>query len=63
MMPNVAYESIAYRITHELLGQLAFRNESFHANPVSVETMRELLELIRDGSVTGTVLSYITRML
>ncbi|KAF9509879.1 hypothetical protein BS47DRAFT_1300924 [Hydnum rufescens UP504] len=41
-------------IIHELLGQLAFRNESFHTNPVSVETMRELLALLHDGTLTGT---------
>jgi aspartyl-tRNA(Asn)/glutamyl-tRNA(Gln) amidotransferase subunit B len=62
-MLRVAHGSISYRITHELLGQLAFRNESFRSNPVSVETMRELLELIRDGSLTGAAQSYVSRML
>ncbi|TBU33054.1 Glutamyl-tRNA amidotransferase B subunit [Dichomitus squalens] len=41
-------------ITHELLGQLAFRNETFRENPISVEQMGELVDLVQGGKVTGT---------
>ncbi|KAJ8472672.1 hypothetical protein ONZ51_g8362 [Trametes cubensis] len=40
-------------ITHELLGQLAFRNETFTDNPISVEQMGELIDLVQNGKVTG----------
>ncbi|KAI9063334.1 Glutamyl-tRNA amidotransferase B subunit [Trametes sanguinea] len=41
-------------ITHELLGQLAFRNETFTDNPISVKQMGELIDLVSSGKVTGT---------
>ncbi|PIL37405.1 hypothetical protein GSI_01099 [Ganoderma sinense ZZ0214-1] len=41
-------------ITHELLGQLAFRNETFKENPMSIEQMGELVDLVQAGKVTGT---------
>ncbi|KAI9000741.1 Glutamyl-tRNA-Gln amidotransferase B subunit [Trametes punicea] len=41
-------------ITHELLGQLAFRHETFTDNPISVEQMGELVDLVQCGKVTGT---------
>ena len=45
---------LSYRITHELLGQLSFRNETFKENPMSAEQMGELVDLVREGKVTGT---------
>jgi len=41
-------------ITHELLGQLAFRNETFSANPISIEQMGNLIDLVTSGQITGT---------
>ncbi|KAI0331302.1 Glutamyl-tRNA amidotransferase B subunit [Cubamyces sp. BRFM 1775] len=41
-------------ITHELLGQLAFRNETFTDNPITVEQMGELIDLVQNGKITGT---------
>ncbi|EPS98747.1 Glutamyl-tRNA amidotransferase B subunit [Fomitopsis schrenkii] len=41
-------------ITHELLGQLAFRNESFSKNPISAEQMGGLIDLVQRGELTGT---------
>ncbi len=42
-----------HRITHELLGQLAFRNETFKENPITIEQMGELVDLVQAGKVTG----------
>ena len=44
---------ILYRMTHELLGQLALRKETFTQNPVSVEQMAELIDMVQNGSITG----------
>lgn len=41
------------RITHELLGQLAFRNEPFSKNPISAEEMGGLIDLVQGGKLTG----------
>ncbi|GBE79803.1 Glutamyl-tRNA(Gln) amidotransferase subunit B, mitochondrial [Sparassis crispa] len=41
-------------ITHELLGQLAFRQETFQENPMSVEQMGDLIDLVQSGKLTGT---------
>ncbi|KIM76374.1 hypothetical protein PILCRDRAFT_77807 [Piloderma croceum F 1598] len=41
-------------MTHELLGQLGARKETFTQNPVSVEQMGELIDMVQDGSITGT---------
>ncbi|EMD40527.1 hypothetical protein CERSUDRAFT_44073 [Gelatoporia subvermispora B] len=41
-------------ITHELLGQLAFRKETFSDNPMTVEQMGELIDLVQSKTVTGT---------
>ncbi|KDQ08250.1 hypothetical protein BOTBODRAFT_59456 [Botryobasidium botryosum FD-172 SS1] len=41
-------------ITHELLGQLAARKESFAENPVSAHTMGELIDLVASGEITST---------
>ncbi|KZT05563.1 Glutamyl-tRNA amidotransferase B subunit [Laetiporus sulphureus 93-53] len=41
-------------ITHELLGQLAYRKETFSENPISAEQMGELIDLIQAGKMTGT---------
>jgi len=40
-------------ITHELLGQLAYRNEPFKTNPISVAAMQELLSRLKNGELTG----------
>ncbi|KAG1735395.1 hypothetical protein EDB19DRAFT_1724224 [Suillus lakei] len=39
---------------HELLGQLTARKETFSDNPVSVEQLGELIDLVQDGKITGT---------
>ncbi|KAG1735696.1 GatB/GatE catalytic domain-containing protein [Suillus paluster] len=41
-------------MTHELLGQLTARKETFSDNPVSVEQLGELIDLVQDGKITGT---------
>ncbi|KAF8138915.1 Glutamyl-tRNA-Gln amidotransferase B subunit [Boletus edulis] len=38
---------------HELLGQLAARKETFSDNPVSVEQMGELVDMVQNGKMTG----------
>ncbi|CDO73814.1 hypothetical protein BN946_scf185015.g143 [Trametes cinnabarina] len=40
-------------ITHELLGQLSFRNETFTDNPISAKQMGDLVDLVSSGKVTG----------
>ena len=40
-------------MTHELLGQLALRRETFKENPVSVERMGNLIDLLQSGMITG----------
>jgi len=40
-------------IIHELLGQLALRKKQFHENPISVERMGGLIDVVQDGMVTG----------
>lgn len=40
-------------MTHELLGQLAGRKETFTQNPVSVNQMGELIDMVQNGSITG----------
>ncbi|KAF7967986.1 hypothetical protein HWV62_32393 [Athelia sp. TMB] len=41
-------------MTHELLGQLTARKETFSQNPVSIEQMGELIDIVQNGSITGT---------
>ncbi|KAF8317016.1 Glutamyl-tRNA amidotransferase B subunit [Cantharellus anzutake] len=41
-------------ITHELVGQLVFRDEPFSANPVTVTAMRDVLSLLKNKTLTGT---------
>jgi len=41
-------------ITHDLLGQLATRKETFAENPVSAQTMGELIDLVTSGKITST---------
>lgn len=43
-----------HRVTHELLGQLAYRRETFAQNPVSVAQMGEMVDLVQSGTITGT---------
>ncbi|KAI0322508.1 Glutamyl-tRNA amidotransferase B subunit [Amylostereum chailletii] len=41
-------------ITHELLGQLALRHITFQQNPVSVDQMGDLIDLVQSGELTGS---------
>ncbi|KAG5349940.1 hypothetical protein C0989_001183 [Termitomyces sp. Mn162] len=41
-------------MTHELLGQLASRKESFKDNHISVEQMGELIDMVQEKTITGT---------
>lgn len=45
--------TLAHRVTHELLGQLAYRRETFAQNAVSVAQMGELVDLVQSGAITG----------
>lgn len=40
-------------MTHELLGQLAARRETFSDNSLSVGQLGELIDLVQDGVITG----------
>ncbi|KAH9045301.1 glutamyl-tRNA amidotransferase [Lactarius pseudohatsudake] len=40
-------------IIHELLGQLALRKKVFRKNPISVEQMGGLIDMVQSGLVTG----------
>ncbi|KAI0303985.1 Glutamyl-tRNA amidotransferase B subunit [Russula brevipes] len=40
-------------IIHELIGQLALRKKLFHENPVSVEQMGGLIDMVQSGMTTG----------
>lgn len=41
-------------MTHELIGQLTARKETFSDNPVSVEQLGELIDLVQGSKITGT---------
>jgi len=41
-------------ITQELLGQLAARSYTFAQNPISVEQMGKLIDLVKDSVITGS---------
>jgi len=41
-------------IIHELLGQLALRKKVFHENPVSLEQMGGLIDMVQSGNMTGS---------
>ncbi|KAF8272096.1 Glutamyl-tRNA amidotransferase B subunit [Lactarius quietus] len=41
-------------IIHELLGQLALRKKVFRANPVSLEQMGGLIDMVQNGLMTGS---------
>ncbi|KAF7789338.1 hypothetical protein EIP86_000282 [Pleurotus ostreatoroseus] len=41
-------------VTHELLGQLSHRHETFKDNPLSVEQMGDLIDLVQCRKITGT---------
>ncbi|KAJ3487724.1 hypothetical protein NLI96_g3341 [Meripilus lineatus] len=41
-------------ITHELLGQLAVRHETFKENTMTTEQLGELIDLVQSGKITGT---------
>ncbi|KAG6900421.1 hypothetical protein C0993_010809 [Termitomyces sp. T159_Od127] len=41
-------------MTHELLGQLTARKESFQDNHISAEQMGELIDMVQEKTITGT---------
>ena len=41
------------RITHELLGQLAHRQETFTQNPITTAQMGDLIDLVQSKRITG----------
>jgi len=45
---------VANWLTHELLGQLAARKETFKNNTLTVDQMGELIDLVLNGIITGT---------
>lgn len=45
------------RITQALLGQLAARSETFTENPISVEQLGNLVDLVQQGTITGRILA------
>lgn len=40
-------------MTHELLGQLAARKETFTENPVTIGQMGELIDMVQSKQLTG----------
>ncbi|KAF9057833.1 Glutamyl-tRNA amidotransferase subunit B, mitochondrial [Panaeolus papilionaceus] len=52
--PAFVINCTLYRLTHELLGQLAARKQSFAQNPLSVEQFRDLVHLVDNKTLTGT---------
>lgn len=40
-------------MTHELLGQLAARKETFSDNCLGIEQMGELIDMVQDEIITG----------
>jgi aspartyl-tRNA(Asn)/glutamyl-tRNA(Gln) amidotransferase subunit B len=45
---------VGHRMTHELLGQLTARKETFKDNHLSVGQMGELIDLVHDRVITGS---------
>ncbi|KAG6813033.1 hypothetical protein H0H92_014567 [Tricholoma furcatifolium] len=45
---------VANWVTHELLGQLAARKETFQDNHLSAEQLGELIDMVQDKTITGT---------
>ncbi|KAI0268154.1 Glutamyl-tRNA amidotransferase B subunit [Gloeopeniophorella convolvens] len=41
-------------IIHELLGQLSLRKKLFHENPISLQQMGGLIDMVQGGNVTGS---------
>ncbi|KAI0068540.1 Glutamyl-tRNA amidotransferase B subunit [Artomyces pyxidatus] len=41
-------------MTHELLGQLTIRRKTFRENPLSLEQMGSLIDLVQNGVITGS---------
>ncbi|TFK55405.1 Glutamyl-tRNA amidotransferase B subunit [Heliocybe sulcata] len=41
-------------ITQDLLGQLAARNLTFKENPISTQQLGDLVDIVQNGSITGT---------
>jgi aspartyl-tRNA(Asn)/glutamyl-tRNA(Gln) amidotransferase subunit B len=50
-------DKVVHRMTHELLGQLALRNETFGNNPITAEQMGDLIDSVENGTITGMVLT------
>jgi aspartyl-tRNA(Asn)/glutamyl-tRNA(Gln) amidotransferase subunit B len=42
-----------YRVTHELLGQLSHRQETFTQNPMTAAQMGDLIDLVQSKQITG----------
>lgn len=45
----------SFRITHELLGQLTSRKETFKENKLSAEQLGEIIDLVQGKKITGTI--------
>lgn len=45
-------------MTHELLGQLTARKQSFQDSHLSAEQMGELIDMVQEKTITGESLSY-----
>jgi aspartyl-tRNA(Asn)/glutamyl-tRNA(Gln) amidotransferase subunit B len=54
MYPRRSFKTYGIRITHELLGQLARRDIPFNTNPIAIEQMGDLIDLIQSKTITGT---------
>ncbi|GLB34182.1 putative PET112 [Lyophyllum shimeji] len=47
-------KAVSNWITHELLGQLAARKETFKDNHLSVDQLGELIDMVQNKTITGT---------
>ncbi|KAI0080877.1 Glutamyl-tRNA amidotransferase B subunit [Panus rudis PR-1116 ss-1] len=45
---------VANWINHELLGQLALRQQTFRDNPLTVDQLGEIIDLVQNKKITGT---------
>ncbi|EDR12709.1 uncharacterized protein LACBIDRAFT_231681 [Laccaria bicolor S238N-H82] len=51
----------AVAMTHELLGQLSARKETFTDNSLTSDHLGELIDLVQNGTITGTSGKYLLR--
>lgn len=46
-------DEVGDRMCHELLGQLAYREQSFATNPLSATQLGDIIDAVGQGVITG----------